>query len=159
MRQHIIALVDCVSFYVSVERSLQAGIGQRPTIVLSNNDGNIVAASSEAKALGLTRGMPAFRARSLIERYGVEVYSSNYTLYQDMSDRVMRVLVTFAEVGEGVPQQEIYSIDECFLSLAHVAADELLDYARIMQSEVLRATGIPVRIGIAPSKVLAKIAA
>ncbi len=159
MKGQIIALVDCANFYVSVERAFAAGLAQRPAVVLSNNDGNIVAASSEAKALGLTRGMPAFRARPLIERHGVAVYSSNYALYQNVSDRVMRVLASFAEVRDGVLQQEIYSIDECFLSLAHVPPEKLLDAARQMQTEVLRATSIPVRIGIGPSKVLAKIAA
>jgi len=158
MRQQVIALVDCSNFYVSVEHSFDASLHNRPVIVLSNNDGNLVASSEEAKRLGLVRGLPYFQVRSIIRAHQVAVFSSNFVLYQDVSDRIMHILAPYAEECNRVCQQEIYSIDECFLSLSHVASDRLLDYARIMQARILRATGVPVRIGIGPTKTISKIA-
>ena len=159
MRHHIIALVDCISFYTSVERVFDASLQDKAVIVLSNNDGTIVAASSEAKAIGLKRGMPYFQCRAIIKRHAVAVYSSNYTLYQNMSDRVMRLLADFAQVQGGIRQQEIYSIDECFLDLSHVAPEEVVTYAQRIRAHILQKTGIPVRLGIASTRVLAKVAA
>jgi DNA polymerase V len=159
MSRHVIALIDCSSFYVSVERSFNTALQGRPVIVLSNNDGNIVAASAEAKKLGLRRGSPYFQCRALIRRHRVAVYSSNYALYQDVSDRVMQVVAEFAEQRGGVRQQEIYSIDECFISLAHVASERLTAVAREIRAKVMQATGIPARVGVGSTKILAKIAA
>ena len=159
MSRHVIALIDCGNFYVNVERSFHAVLQGHPVIVLSNNDGNIVSASTEAKRLGLRRGMPYFQCRSLVQQHRVAVYSSNYALYQDASDRVMQVIAAFAEERDGVRQQEIYSIDECFISLAHVASEQLLPLARKIRATVLRTTSIPVRVGIGSTKLLAKVAA
>jgi DNA polymerase V len=159
MKRSVIALVDCSNFYVSVERIFQAALQKRPVVVLSNNDGNLVAVSAEAKALGLKRGLAYHRCRSIIKQHRVAVFSSNYALYQDLSDRVMQILANFALLRDGLRQQEVYSIDECFLDLSHIPSEQLLDYGRQMQGAVLHATGIPVRVGIAPTKILAKIAA
>jgi DNA polymerase V len=159
MRRTIIALVDCVSFYANVERQFHAALENRPVIVLSHNDGNIVSLSTEARTLGLKRGMAYHECRSLIRQHGVAVFSSNFALYHDVSDRIMALLADFALVRDGIIQQERYSIDECFLDLSHVADEHLLDVGHRMQAAVLQATGINVRIGIAPTKILAKVAA
>jgi DNA polymerase V len=159
MKRSVVALVDCSNFYVSVERIFHATLQKSPVVVLSNNDGNLVAVSAEAKALGLKRGMAYHRCRALIKQHRVAVFSSNYALYQDLSDRVMQILADFALLRDGLRQQEVYSIDECFLDLSHIPSERLLDYGRQMQQVVLHATGIPVRVGIAPTKILAKIAA
>jgi len=146
----VVALVDCNNFYVSCERVFNPRLDGRPVVVLSNNDGNIVARSNEAKALGIEMGAPAFELRQLIEREQVFVFSSNYTLYGDMAARVRDVLSRFT------PELEIYSIDECFLNLAGI--EELEAYGREIKETVERWTGIPVSVGIAETKSLAKIA-
>ncbi len=110
MRHHTVALIDCTNFYVSVERSYNAALYNRPVIVLSNNDGNIVAASQEAKNLGFVRGIPYFQVRQLLRQHDVAIYSSNYALYQDVSERIMHILASYAEERDGICQQEIYSI-------------------------------------------------
>ncbi len=145
-----IALVDCNNFYVSCERVFRPDLQNKPVIVLSNNDGCAVSRSNEAKALGVKMGVPVFQIRDLVEQHGIEVFSSNYVLYADMSNRVMSLLREFA------PDQEIYSIDESFLDLTglHDIADRML----IMREQVLRYTGIPVCVGVGPSKTLAKLA-
>ena len=158
MSRHVIALIDAASFYVSVETAFDASLHGRPVIILSNNDGNIVAANAAAKQCGLLRGMAYFQCRTLIRRQKVVTFSSNYTLYQDASDRVIQVLAAFAEERDG-RQMEKYSIDEAFMSLAHVPAARLLAVARQIQATVLDVTGIPVRVGIGPNKILAKVAA
>lgn len=146
------ALVDCNNFYASCERVFNAKIAHRPVVVLSNNDGCIIARSNEAKALGFKMGDPLFKVRELIERHNVAVFSSNYTLYGDMSRRVMETLEGFA------PQVEIYSIDEAFLNLSGIAADRLAPMAAEIRSTVRQWTGIPVSVGIGPTKTLAKAA-
>jgi DNA polymerase V len=148
----IYALVDCNNFYVSCERIFNAAIAHKPVIVLGNNDGCIVARSNEAKMLGLPMGAPAFQYQHLIDRYGVIVYSSNYALYQDISDRIMRLLKTFS------PQVECYSIDEAWLDVSHVPFEKLYDYGQMLRARILQYTGIPVSVGIAPNKTLTKIA-
>lgn len=145
------ALVDCNNFYASCERVFQPRLEGRPLVVLSNNDGCVIARSAEAKALGLPMGAPYFRIEALARRHRVAVFSSNYALYGDLSRRVMQVLGQFA------PVQEIYSIDECFLDLAGFSGD-LTGYALDLVRTVRRWTGIPVSIGIAPTKTLAKLA-
>ncbi|MCB1196350.1 Y-family DNA polymerase [bacterium] len=147
---NVFALVDCNCFYVSCERVFNPCLRGRPVVVLSNNDGCIVACSHEAKAVGMQRGAPVFKYRDSIRRYNVAVCSSNYPLYADMSRRVMDCLAQFT------PDLEIYSIDEAFLLCPpHVPADE---YARRIQQTVSRWTGIPVSIGVGPTKTLAKFA-
>jgi DNA polymerase V len=149
----VFALVDCNNFYVSCERVFDPGLENRPVIVLSNNDGCAVSRSNEAKALGITMGVPVFKIRHLIEQYDVRVFSSNYTLYGDMSGRVMQTLAAFA------PAMEIYSIDEAFLSLDRLAFTDLTTYGRQIRQTVRQHTGIPVSIGMASTKTLAKVAA
>ena len=145
------ALVDCNNFYASCQRVFNPRLDGRPVVVLSNNDGCIVARSNEAKALGIAMGTPVFKAENIIRRYGVEVFSSNYTLYADMSSRVMQTLSTFT------PEIEIYSIDEAFLNLAGFNCS-LPDYGKNIRQTVGKWTGIPVSVGIAETKTLAKIA-
>jgi len=149
--REIFALVDCNNFYASCERVFNPKLEGRPVVVLSNNDGCIVARSNEAKSLGIGMGVPAFEVEETIRKYGIEVFSSNYALYADMSNRVMRTLSTFT------PEMEVYSIDEAFLNLAGFNRC-LMDYGREIQKTVRRWTGIPVTVGIGRTKTLAKIA-
>ncbi|KPK75927.1 MAG: SOS mutagenesis and repair protein UmuC [Phycisphaerae bacterium SM23_30] len=146
------ALIDCNNFYVSCERVFDPRLENRPVIVMSNNDGCVVARSDEVKALGVAMGVPVFKIRDLIERHRMVLYSSNYTLYGDMSRRVMKTLAGFT------PDLEIYSIDEAFLDLSGFGYKNLTDYGRVIRRTVKRWTGIPVSVGIAPTKTLAKIA-
>ena len=132
------ALVDCNNFYASCERVFNPPILHRPVIVLSNNDGCVIARTNEAKALGFKMGDPFFKVRDLAARHGVAVFSSNYTLYGDMSSRVMQTLERFA------PEVEIYSIDEAFLNLAGFADDRLAALAADIRRTVRQWTGIPV---------------
>lgn len=148
----VFALVDCNSFYCSCERVFQPQLRYKPVIVLSNNDGCAVARSNEAKALGIQMGAPYFQIKELCRRNKVAVFSSNYTLYGDMSTRVMQTL------GEFTPELEVYSIDEAFLSLRGFPEKSLVEYAHRIKNTVYRHTGIPVSIGIGPTKVLAKVA-
>lgn len=148
------ALVDCNNFYASCERVFQPCYEKTPVVVLSNNDGCVIARSNEAKIMGIPMGEPAFKLRSLIRQKGVKVFSSNYTLYGDMSRRVMEILAMHcADI-------EIYSIDEAFLELrfAHQTRKSLEEWAIDVRSKILNWVGIPVSIGIAPTKTLAKLA-
>jgi DNA polymerase V len=149
--KEIFALVDCNNFYVSCERVFNPKLEGRPVVVLSNNDGCVVARSNEAKALSIGMGVPAFEVADLIKKHNIEVFSSNYTLYADMSARVMETLSTFT------PDIEIYSIDEAFLNLAGFNRP-LENYGRQIRQKVRKWTGMPVSIGIAGTKTLAKIA-
>ena len=146
----MLALVDCNNFYVSCERVFDPSLEGRPVIVLSNNDGCAVARSNEAKALGIRMGAPFFQVRDLCNRHGVVVLSSYYELYGDMSRRVTSVLREFA------PQLEIYSIDESFLHLGGI--EDPTAMAKELNRRVRQWTGIPVSVGIANSKTLAKAA-
>ncbi len=146
-----IALIDCNNFYASCERVFQPRLRQKPVVVLSNNDGCVIARSNEAKALGIEMGAPWRLNADNFRKLGVEIRSSNYTLYGDMSARVMKTLSHFS------PRQEIYSIDECFLGLEGFEG-RLESHAREMRATVHQWSGIPVSVGIAPSKTLAKIA-
>jgi len=149
--KNIFALVDCNNFYVSCERIFEPNLEGRPVVVLSNNDGCVVSRSDEAKRLGIGMGVAFFKIRDLAERHGVEAFSSNYTLYADMSCRVMEALCNFT------PEIEIYSIDEAFLNLSGLG-DNPTDYGRRIRETVKQWTGMPVSIGIAETKTLAKIA-
>jgi DNA polymerase V len=146
-------LVDCNNFYVSCERVFDPSLEGKPVIVLSNNDGCVVARSNEVKKLGIKRGAPFFKCEGLVKKHQIKVFSSNYTLYADMSQRVMEVLEQFT------PQLEIYSIDEAFLSITGLTGEELLGYGQEIKDTVKQWTGIPVTVGIGTSKTLAKIAA
>jgi DNA polymerase V len=146
------ALTDCNNFYASCERVFNPKLEGKPVVVLSNNDGCAIARSNEAKALGIQMGAPAFQLRDIVKKHKVHVFSSNYALYGDMSDRVMKVL------GQFTPDIEIYSIDEAFLDFSDFLHTDLNAYARHMRNTVRQWTGIPVSVGIAPTKTLAKLA-
>jgi len=145
-------LVDCNNFYASCERLFRPDLANRPVVVLSNNDGCIIARSNEAKTIGIGMGTPYFRQEHLIRRHGVAVFSSNYPLYGDISQRVMDVLMGLE------PDVEVYSIDEAFLSLPGRDIDDLENRGRCLRAAVQKQTGIPVSIGFGPTKTLAKIA-
>jgi DNA polymerase V len=142
------AIVDCNNFYVSCERVFNPRLAQKPVVVLSNNDGCVVARSNEAKALGIKMGVPVFQISSLIKTHKVQVFSSNYALYADMSQRIMNTLSGFT------PDIEIYSIDEAFLDLSQFKRYDLTDYGHKIRSTIKQWTGIPVSIGIAETKTL-----
>ena len=150
--QQYYALIDCNNFYVSCERVFNPLLEGKPVVVLSNNDGCVVARSQEVKNLGVKMGVPLFKIRQLVARHSIEVYSSNYVLYGDMSARVMATLSHFS------PDVEIYSIDEAFVDLSWLDYQELSAYAARIKNTIAQWTGIPVSIGIAPTKTLAKIA-
>ncbi len=146
------ALVDCNNFYASCERAFNPSLNGRPVVVLSNNDGCVIARSNEAKLVGIKMGEPAFKIEPLLKKYNVAAFSSNYTLYGDMSQRVMNTLAGFS------PEIEIYSIDEAFLDLTGFQNFNLEDYARKIKIITTKNTGIPVSVGIAQTKTLAKVA-
>ena len=147
-----IALVDCNSFYVSCERLFNPKIRKKPVVVLSNNDGCIISRSNEAKALGIKMGEPYFKAKEIILKNNVQVFSSNYSLYGDLSRRVMRTLKRFNV------DIEIYSIDEAFLDMTNFSDKEVEKVGKEIRSTILQWTGIPTSIGIAQTKTLSKIA-
>ncbi|MCG6932100.1 MAG: Y-family DNA polymerase [Gallionella sp.] len=148
-----IALIDCNNFYVSCERLFQPGLEGKPVVVLSNNDGCVVSRSPEVRDLGIKMAVPWFQLKQLAKRHGIIALSSNYALYADISGRVMRLLSQFS------PNQEIYSIDECFLDLTGMeGTSDLTSYAQTIRATIRQCVGIPVCIGIAPSKTLAKLA-
>jgi DNA polymerase V len=146
-----IGIVDCNNFYVSCERVFNPISIGRPTVVLSNNDGCVIARSQEAKALGIKMGEPFFQKKDFMEEHKFCVYSSNYNLYGDMSDRVMSTIKKYAN------EVEVYSIDECFVDFSNIPSNELLDRLHLIRNEVKRLTGIPVSIGVGPNKTLAKL--
>lgn len=145
-----IAIVDCNNFYVSCERLFNPKLKSTPTVVLSNNDGCVIARSQEIKDMGVKMGQPLFKLDDDIKEKMVK-FSSNYVLYGDISDRISNILKRFTT------QLEIYSIDESFMDLTHVDDSELIDYMTLIRSEILRLTGIPVSIGVAPNKTIAKL--
>ncbi len=147
-----IALVDCNNFYVSCERAFNPRLEGIPVVVLSNNDGCAVARSAEVKALGIKMAQPWFQMKELAKQHGIVALSSNYALYGDLSARVMSILATFS------PKQEIYSIDECFLDLEGFDLNTLMDYGHTIRRTIKQYVGIPVCVGIAETKTLAKLA-
>ncbi|MCX6234639.1 MAG: Y-family DNA polymerase [Bacteroidetes bacterium] len=146
------ALVDCNNFYASCERIFNPHLEGKPLVVLSNNDGCIIARSDEAKKLGVKMGVPAFEIKDVLEKNNIQVFSTNYALYGDISQRVMTILSQFS------PAIEIYSIDEAFLDLTNMIGINLQEYGAKIARTVLQWIGIPVTIGIAPTKTLAKAA-
>jgi len=144
------ALVDCNNFYVSCERVFRPDLKNVPVVVLSNNDGCVVSRSNEAKALGIKMGQPWFECKALAQEHCILALSSNYALYADLSNRVMSILSDYS------PRHEVYSIDECFVDLT--GAPQLRDVSYAMRARVIAWTGIPVCVGIGPTKTLAKLA-
>ena len=145
-----LALVDCNNFYVSCERVFRPDLAKVPIVVLSNNDGCVVSRSNEAKAMGIRMSQPWFECKALAEEHGILAMSSNYALYADLSNRVMNILSDYG------PQHEVYSIDECFVDLTGIPKLREVSYA--MRQRVMMWTGIPVCVGIGPTKTLAKLA-
>lgn len=154
-KSKIYALVDINNCYVSCERLFNPSLNNRPVIVLSNNDGCAVARSQEAKDLGIKMGVPLFQIKDIMDQHDVQVLSSNYALYAEMSRRFMKVLADFVSPKE----QEIYSIDECFLDLtAHAEHYDLTEYTQQIRQRILSWLGLPVCIGIGRTKTEAKLA-
>ena len=147
-----IALVDCNSFYVSCERLFNPSIINKPVVVLSSNDGCVISRSTEAKVLGIKMGEPYFKVEKIIKKNNVKTFSTNFSLYGDISRRVMKTLNQFS------PRIEIYSIDEAFLDLSSIKNEDLLEYGNKIRNIVLKWTGIPTSIGIATTKTLSKAA-
>jgi len=147
-----IALVDCNSFYVSCERLFNPSIAKKPVIVLSSNDGCVISRSTEAKILGIKMGEPYFKIKKIVTENDVKTFSTNFSLYGDISRRVMKTLKHFS------PQMEIYSIDEAFLDLSSVKNEDLLEHVYKIRKTILKWTGIPTSIGIAKTKTLSKAA-
>ena len=147
-----IALIDCNSFYVSCERLFNPKIKNVPVVVLSNNDGCVISRSTEAKKLGIKMGEPYFKVKELVRKNNVQIFSSNYSLYGDLSRRVMKVLKGFSD------KIEIYSIDEAFIDLSHIKDENIEDYGKKIRERVLKWTGIPTSVGISCTKTLSKVA-
>ena len=146
------ALVDCNNFYASCERVFQPQFVGKPIAILSNNDGCVISRSNEAKAIGIPMGAPAFQIKDLVKDKNVKLFSSNYALYGDLSNRVMKILEQFT------PNLEIYSIDEAFLNFDGLDVSDYHNYGVQMKNRVQKWTGIPVCIGFAPTKALSKVA-
>ena len=146
------ALVDCNNFYASCERVFQPKLNGKPVAILSNNDGCVISRSNEAKAVGIPMGAPAFQIKDLIKEKEVAVFSSNYPLYGDLSNRVMNILNQFT------PNIEIYSIDEAFLNFDGLSIEDYHSYGLQMKTRVQKWVGIPVCIGFAETKALSKVA-
>lgn len=146
------ALIDCNNFYASCERVFAPNLNGKPIVVLSNNDGCAIARSNEAKAVGIPMGAPAFHYVELFKKHHVHVFSANFALYGNMSNRVMSLLSEYS------PEVEVYSIDEAFLKLSGFDFVNLVDYGQSMRKKVTQGTGIPISVGIAPTKALSKVA-
>ena len=146
----MIGLIDCNNFFASCERVFNPNLDGKPIVVLSNNDGAIIARSEEAKRLGVKMGVPFYQIKDLIRQQNINVFSSNYTLYGDLSRRVMSIL------AEQVPEIDVYSIDEAFLDLAGI--ENFSEFGQKLVRTTCRSSGIPVSLGIAPTRTLAKLA-
>ena len=147
-----VALIDCNSFYVSCERLFNPKIQKMPVVVLSNNDGCVISRSVEAKKIGIKMGEPYFKVKDLVKKNNVQIFSSNYALYGDLSRRVMKIMKGFSD------KIEIYSIDEAFLDLSHIKDGEVEGYAKKIRDRVLKWTGIPTSVGVSSTKTLSKVA-
>lgn len=146
------ALIDCNNFFVSCERLFRPELNGKPVVVLSSNDGCAVARSNEAKALGIPMGAPAFKYRDLFKQHGVIQFSANFELYGDISDRLIRLLTAVT------PQIELYSVDESFLDLSALGITDYLAWGKTIRQRIWKEIGVPVSVGIAPTKTLAKLA-
>ena len=152
MDDKVFALVDCNNFYTSCEKIFRPDLKNKPIIVLSNNDGCVISRSAEAKLLGIKMAAPFYQIKDLVELHNIVLFSSNYCLYGDLSQRVMLTLESLA------PKVEVYSIDEAFLDLSHFEFTKLDEYGQHIKNTVMQHTGIGVGVGIAPTKTLAKLA-
>lgn len=152
MPQPIFALIDCNNFFVSCERLFRLDLEGKPVVVLSSNDGCVVSRSNEAKAIGVPMGAPVFKHRDLFRQHQVRQFSANFELYGDLSERITRVLTGIT------PRTEVYSVDESFLDLSLLEISDYSAWGKAVRARILREVGIPVSIGIAPSKTLAKLA-
>jgi len=146
------ALLDCNNFYASCERVFKPSLDKKPIIVLSNNDGCVIARSDESKSLGIKMGDPAFKIKNIIMKYNIKVFSTNFALYGDMSQRVMNIL------SSHIPSMEIYSIDEAFLDLQDFNYNDIYSLCVFIRKKILKCTGIPVSIGVGRTKTLSKVA-
>ena len=146
------AIVDCNNFYVSCERVFEPQFGQKPVVILSNNDGCVISGSQEAKSLGIAMGAPEFKICAELNALNIKVFSSNYALYCDFSARVMNILKQFS------PNVEVYSIDEAFLNFDGMHITNFEQYGLLMIERIQKWLGLPVSIGFASTKVLAKVA-
>tara|TARA_B100000579_G_scaffold75152_1_gene57896 strand:+ start:68 stop:1348 length:1281 start_codon:yes stop_codon:yes gene_type:complete len=151
-KKNKVALIDCNSFYVSCERLFNPKINNKPVVVLSNNDGCVISRSTEAKKIGIKMGEPYFKVKELVKKNNVHIFSSNYALYGDISRRVMRTLKSFSD------KIEIYSIDEAFVDLSHIAEKEVVNYGKEIRRKILKWTGMPTSVGISSTKTLSKVA-
>jgi len=145
-------LVDCNNFYASCERVFNPNLRDKPVVILSNNDGCVIARSNEAKALGIPMGAPTYKFEKIFKQHNIQVFSSNYALYGDMSSRVMNILSNFT------PDVEIYSIDESFLEFSGFGNYDMQAYCEKIKYVVEKGTGIPISVGLAPTKALSKVA-
>lgn len=146
------ALVDCNNFFVSCERVFRPDLWHRPVAVLSNNDGCIIARSDEVKALDIAMGVPLFKVKSIVKQHKITLFSANFELYGDMSQRILSIL------RDETPLIEVYSIDECFVDVSQLPVNDFRKWADRVRKRCLREVGIPVSIGVAPTKTLAKVA-
>jgi DNA polymerase V len=152
MKRPIFALIDCNNFFVSCEKAFRPDLEGKPVVVLSSNDGCVVARSNEAKALGIPMAAPAFKYKRIFQDYGVVQFSANFELYGDISRRITQLLISIT------PRIEVYSVDESFLDLSELQIEDYTAWGRFVRENILQWVGIPVSIGIAPSKTLAKLA-
>lgn len=148
----MIALVDCNNFFASCERLFRPDLRDVPVLVLSNNDGCVVARSNEVKELGIPMGVPYFQVRRIVKQHNVQCFSSNFPLYSNMSQRVLGILERHA------PQVEVYSIDEAFMNLESLPKQDMQEWGEALRAEILKEIGMPVSVGVAPTKMLAKLA-
>ncbi|PIZ62604.1 hypothetical protein COY17_02315, partial [Candidatus Saccharibacteria bacterium CG_4_10_14_0_2_um_filter_52_9] len=148
----VFALIDCNNFFVSCERLFRPGLEGKPVVVLSSNDGCAISRSAEAKALGIPMAAPAFKYRQVFRDHGVVQFSANFELYGDISERITRILTAIT------PRTEVYSVDETFLDLSQLEITDYTAWARAVKNRLLKEVGIPVSIGIATTKTLAKLA-
>jgi len=146
------ALVDCNNFYASCERVFRPDLRTKPVVILSNNDGCVIARSNETKALGIAMGVPYFEIKELIQKHDIQVFSSNFALYGDFSNRVMGIMESIN------PNIEVYSVDEAFLHLHKLQSIDFVEYGKNLRYKVTKGTGIPISVGIASSKTLSKVA-
>lgn len=152
MPGRVFALIDCNNFFVSCERVFRPDLEGKPVVVLSSNDGCAVARSNEAKALGIPMSAPAFKYRELFERHKVTRFSANFELYGDISRRIISILTTVT------PRIEVYSVDESFLEIGNLPIDDYTAWGKVVREKIFQWVGVPVSIGIAPTKTLAKLA-
>ncbi|MET1033314.1 MAG: hypothetical protein ABWX94_02340, partial [Candidatus Saccharimonadales bacterium] len=150
--EKVYALIDCNNFFVSCERLFRPDMENRPVVVLSSNDGCVVARSNEAKQLGVPMGAPVFKHRELFQKHNIQQFSGSFELYGDISKRITTLLTTIT------PRIEIYSVDESFLDISELALTDYTAWAKAVKASVFKNIGVPVSIGIAPTKTLAKLA-